>query len=53
MLIAMRAAWIATTFRALVIMLLIAAIIGVTLATLGPVIYRTDWFQKKYVMTSK
>lgn len=49
----MRVAWLATTSRAIVIALLIAAIIGVTLATLMPVIYRTDWFQKKYVVTPK
>ena len=49
----MRVAWLSTTVRAAVIVLLIVAIIGVTLATLMPVIYRTDWFQKKYVTTPK
>ncbi len=49
----MRVAWLTTTSRAIVIVLLIAAIIGATLATLMPVIYRTEWFQKKYVVTRK
>lgn len=49
----MRLGWLNTTFRATVILLLIAAILGVTTATLFPAIYRSDWFQNRYVNPAK
>jgi len=49
----MRFGWLNTTFRAIVILLLIAAILGITTATLMPAIYRSAWFQNKYVHSPK
>ncbi len=49
----MRTAWIATTFRATVIVLLVAVILAVTAATLWPAIYRSAWFQNRYVTAKK
>jgi len=53
MLNGMRTAWISTTLRGIVIALLIVVILGITLATMMPAIYRSEWFQKNYVNTSK
>ena len=39
--------------RSIVIILLIAAILGITTATLMPAIYRSAWFQQKYVHPAK
>jgi len=49
----MRLGWLNTTFRAIIILLLIAAILGITTATLMPAIYRSPWYQNKYVHPPK
>lgn len=49
----MRWTWIRVTFNTFVIVLLIAAILGITTATLMPAIYRSAWFQNKYVHPPK
>jgi hypothetical protein len=41
--------WPVLVLRGLVITLLVLLIVGITIATLMPVIYRTDWFQQRYV----
>jgi hypothetical protein len=41
--------WPILVVRGLVIALLVLLIVGITAATLMPVIYRTDWFQQRYV----
>lgn len=49
----MRSGWLQITFRAGVIVLLIVAILGITTATLWPAIYRSTWFQDRYVKVKK
>ena len=44
--------WPVLIGRGLVITLLVLLIVGITVATLMPVIYRSDWFQNRYVKTS-
>ena len=41
--------WPVVVLRGMVIALLVLLIVGITVATLMPVIYRTDWFQQRYV----
>mgnify|MGYP001548892066 CR=1 FL=1 len=45
----MRLGWLAMTVRAVVIGLLVIAILAITAATLMPAIYRSQWFQTRYV----
>lgn len=41
--------WPILAMRGLVITLLVLLIVGITTATLMPVIYKTAWFQDRYV----
>lgn len=45
----MRSRWPILVLRGLVITLLVLLIVGITTATLMPVIYNQPWFQEKYV----
>ena len=45
--------WPVLVVRGLVIALLVLLIVGITTATLMPVIYKTAWFQDRYVNPPK
>ena len=49
----MASRWPVLVVRGVVITLLVVLIVGITTATLMPVIYNTPWFQDKYVNPPK
>ena len=49
----MASRWPVLVVRGLVIALLVVLIVGITTATLMPVIYNKPWFQEKYVNPPK
>ena len=49
----MASRWPVLVVRGVVITLLVVLIVGITTATLMPVIYKKPWFQNKYVNPPK
>lgn len=39
---------LASLFQWIICLLLVLAVLGITTATLLPVIYRSEWYQKQY-----
>jgi hypothetical protein len=45
--------WPTVVLRGVVLAMLVTLIIAITVATLMPVIYRTDWFQNRFVKSTR
>jgi hypothetical protein len=45
--------WPTVLLRGVVFAVLVTLIVAITVATLMPVIYRTEWFQNRYVKSTR